>query len=59
MKAYLKSAEGFLVLNKSTTVGRHEDSDLVLEVRAVPAAPSTSPRPPPRSLTVLVDSRLF
>uniref|UniRef100_A0ABI8AB17 FHA domain-containing protein n=1 Tax=Felis catus TaxID=9685 RepID=A0ABI8AB17_FELCA len=31
MKAYLKSAEGFLVLNKSTTVGRHEDSDLVLE----------------------------
>ncbi|XP_045331689.1 forkhead-associated domain-containing protein 1 isoform X8 [Leopardus geoffroyi] len=31
MKAYLKSAEGFFVLNKSTTVGRHEDSDLVLE----------------------------
>ncbi|XP_042810170.1 forkhead-associated domain-containing protein 1 isoform X5 [Panthera leo] len=31
MKAYLKSAEGFCVLNKSTTVGRHEDSDLVLE----------------------------
>lgn len=39
MKAYLKSAEGFFVLNKSTTVGRHEDSDLVLEVRAVPAHP--------------------
>ncbi|XP_059769848.1 forkhead-associated domain-containing protein 1 isoform X3 [Balaenoptera ricei] len=31
MKAYLKSAEGFFVLNKSTTIGRHEDSDLVLE----------------------------
>ncbi|XP_022370516.1 forkhead-associated domain-containing protein 1 [Enhydra lutris kenyoni] len=31
MKAYLKSAEGFFVLNESTTVGRHEDSDLVLE----------------------------
>ncbi|XP_058160331.1 forkhead-associated domain-containing protein 1 isoform X1 [Dasypus novemcinctus] len=31
MKAYLKSAEGFLVLNKSTTIGRHEDSDLVLQ----------------------------
>ncbi|XP_054293606.1 forkhead-associated domain-containing protein 1 isoform X25 [Pongo pygmaeus] len=31
MKAYLKSAEGFFVLNKSTTVGRHEDSDLVLQ----------------------------
>ncbi|XP_054577194.1 forkhead-associated domain-containing protein 1 isoform X6 [Eptesicus fuscus] len=30
MKAYLKSAEGFFVLNKSTTIGRHEDSDLVL-----------------------------
>lgn len=37
MKAYLKSAEGFFVLNKSTTVGRHEDSDLVLEVRTGPA----------------------
>ncbi|KAM9109158.1 forkhead-associated domain-containing protein 1 isoform 4-T6 [Megaptera novaeangliae] len=31
MKAYLKSTEGFFVLNKSTTIGRHEDSDLVLE----------------------------
>ncbi|XP_058574980.1 forkhead-associated domain-containing protein 1 isoform X4 [Neofelis nebulosa] len=31
MKAYLKGAEGFFVLNKSTTVGRREDSDLVLE----------------------------
>ncbi|XP_037585841.1 forkhead-associated domain-containing protein 1 isoform X5 [Cebus imitator] len=31
MKAYLKSAEGFFVLNKSTTIGRHEDSDLVLQ----------------------------
>ncbi|XP_060056999.1 forkhead-associated domain-containing protein 1 [Erinaceus europaeus] len=31
MKAYLKSAEGFFVLNKSTTIGRHEDSDIVLE----------------------------
>uniref|UniRef100_A0A4W2HJD7 Forkhead associated phosphopeptide binding domain 1 n=1 Tax=Bos indicus x Bos taurus TaxID=30522 RepID=A0A4W2HJD7_BOBOX len=31
MKAYLKSAEGFFVLNKSTTIGRHGDSDLVLE----------------------------
>ncbi|KAM6216918.1 LOW QUALITY PROTEIN: forkhead-associated domain-containing protein 1 [Rhynchocyon petersi] len=31
MRAYLKSAEGFFVLNKSTTIGRHEDSDLVLK----------------------------
>ncbi|XP_037684396.1 forkhead-associated domain-containing protein 1 isoform X9 [Choloepus didactylus] len=31
MKAYLKSAEGFFVLNKSTTIGRHEDSDLTLQ----------------------------
>ncbi|XP_059974319.1 forkhead-associated domain-containing protein 1-like [Mesoplodon densirostris] len=31
MKAYLKSAEGYFVLNKSTTIGRHENSDLVLE----------------------------
>uniref|UniRef100_A0A8B9Y7J2 Forkhead associated phosphopeptide binding domain 1 n=1 Tax=Bos mutus grunniens TaxID=30521 RepID=A0A8B9Y7J2_BOSMU len=31
MKAYLKSAEGFFVLNKSTMIGRHGDSDLVLE----------------------------
>ncbi|XP_059868326.1 forkhead-associated domain-containing protein 1 [Delphinus delphis] len=31
MRAYLKSAEGFFVLNKSTTIGKHEDSDLVLE----------------------------
>ncbi|XP_062962603.1 forkhead-associated domain-containing protein 1 isoform X2 [Cynocephalus volans] len=31
MKAYLKSAEGFFVLNKTTTIGRHVDSDLVLE----------------------------
>ncbi|XP_069402032.1 forkhead-associated domain-containing protein 1 isoform X4 [Ovis canadensis] len=31
MNAYLKSAEGFFVLNKSTTIGRHGDSDLVLE----------------------------
>ncbi|XP_053431309.1 forkhead-associated domain-containing protein 1 isoform X1 [Nycticebus coucang] len=31
MKAYLKSADGFFVLNKSTTIGRHKDSDLVLE----------------------------
>ncbi|XP_042638235.1 forkhead-associated domain-containing protein 1 [Orycteropus afer afer] len=31
MKAYLKSAEGFFVLNKRTAIGRHEDSDLVLK----------------------------
>ncbi|XP_062049843.1 forkhead-associated domain-containing protein 1 [Lepus europaeus] len=31
MKAYLKSADGFFVLSKSTTIGRHEDSDLVLQ----------------------------
>ncbi|KAM4871600.1 forkhead-associated domain-containing protein 1 isoform 2-T2 [Thomomys bottae] len=31
MKAYLKSAEGFFVLNKSTTIGKHVDSDLVLQ----------------------------
>uniref|UniRef100_A0A8C8T476 Forkhead-associated phosphopeptide binding domain 1 n=1 Tax=Peromyscus maniculatus bairdii TaxID=230844 RepID=A0A8C8T476_PERMB len=31
MKAYLKSAEGFFVLNKSTTIGKHTDSDLVLQ----------------------------
>ncbi|XP_021118495.1 forkhead-associated domain-containing protein 1 isoform X2 [Heterocephalus glaber] len=31
MKAYLKSTEGFFVLNKSTTIGKHEDSDLVLQ----------------------------
>ncbi|CAO2589853.1 Forkhead-associated domain-containing protein 1 [Lemmus lemmus] len=31
MKAYLKSADGFFVLNKSTTIGKHEDSDLVLQ----------------------------
>ncbi|XP_004679394.1 PREDICTED: forkhead-associated domain-containing protein 1 [Condylura cristata] len=31
MKAYLKSTDGFFVLNKSTTIGRHKDSDLVLE----------------------------
>ncbi|KAG8505629.1 Forkhead-associated domain-containing protein 1, partial [Galemys pyrenaicus] len=31
MKAYLKSTDGFFVLNKSTTIGRHRDSDLVLE----------------------------
>uniref|UniRef100_A0A8C5KC66 Forkhead-associated phosphopeptide binding domain 1 n=1 Tax=Jaculus jaculus TaxID=51337 RepID=A0A8C5KC66_JACJA len=31
MKAYLKSAEGFFVLNKSTTIGKHVDSDLVLK----------------------------
>ncbi|XP_054995421.1 forkhead-associated domain-containing protein 1 [Sorex araneus] len=31
MKAYLKSAEGFFVLNKSTTIGRHANSDLVIE----------------------------
>ncbi|XP_069893994.1 forkhead-associated domain-containing protein 1 isoform X2 [Dipodomys merriami] len=31
MKAYLKSAEGFFVLNKSTTIGKHADSDLVLQ----------------------------
>ncbi|XP_014639371.1 PREDICTED: forkhead-associated domain-containing protein 1 [Ceratotherium simum simum] len=31
MKAYLKSAEGFFVLNKSNTIGKHEDSDLVLK----------------------------
>nr|KAF6378096.1 forkhead associated phosphopeptide binding domain 1 [Myotis myotis] len=35
MKAYLKSAEGFFVLNKSTTIGRHEDSDLVLESKDI------------------------
>ena len=42
MKAYLKSAEGFFVLNKSTTIGRHGDSDLVLEVRPLPAQPLVS-----------------
>lgn len=42
MKAYLKSAEGFFVLNKSTTIGRHGDSDLVLEVRPPPAQPLIS-----------------
>ncbi|XP_076421730.1 forkhead-associated domain-containing protein 1 isoform X10 [Peromyscus maniculatus bairdii] len=31
MKAYLKSADGFFVLNKSTTIGKHTDSDLVLQ----------------------------
>ncbi|XP_041508182.1 forkhead-associated domain-containing protein 1 [Microtus oregoni] len=31
MKAYLKSADGFFVLNKSTTIGKHADSDLVLQ----------------------------
>ncbi|XP_076789921.1 forkhead-associated domain-containing protein 1 isoform X6 [Arvicanthis niloticus] len=31
MKAYLKSADGFFMLNKSTTIGKHEDSDLVLQ----------------------------
>ncbi|XP_031235215.1 forkhead-associated domain-containing protein 1 isoform X2 [Mastomys coucha] len=31
MKAYLKSAEGFFVLNKSTTIGKHVDSDIVLQ----------------------------
>uniref|UniRef100_A0A8C2QPT6 Forkhead-associated phosphopeptide binding domain 1 n=1 Tax=Cricetulus griseus TaxID=10029 RepID=A0A8C2QPT6_CRIGR len=31
MKAYLKSADGFFVLNKSTTIGKHVDSDLVLQ----------------------------
>ncbi|XP_050008124.1 forkhead-associated domain-containing protein 1 isoform X3 [Alexandromys fortis] len=31
MKAYLKSADGFFVLNKSTTIGKHADSDLVLK----------------------------
>ncbi|XP_063515536.1 forkhead-associated domain-containing protein 1 isoform X22 [Pongo pygmaeus] len=49
MKAYLKSAEGFFVLNKSTTVGRHEDSDLVLQV-SFPwmrgPAPWPGPQPP-------------
>lgn len=45
MKAYLKSAEGFFVLNKSTTVGRHEDSDLVLEVRTAPVCPQLLPPP--------------
>ncbi|ELK27976.1 Forkhead-associated domain-containing protein 1 [Myotis davidii] len=35
MKAYLKSADGFFVLNKSTTIGRHEDSDLVLESKDI------------------------
>lgn len=45
MKAYLKSAEGFFVLNKSTTIGRHEDSDLVLEVRSL-----ASPTPPQKPL---------
>nr|KAF6443787.1 forkhead associated phosphopeptide binding domain 1 [Molossus molossus] len=35
MKAYLKSAEGFFVLNKSTTIGRHKDSDLVLESKDI------------------------
>nr|XP_025712817.1 forkhead-associated domain-containing protein 1 isoform X2 [Callorhinus ursinus] len=51
MKAYLKSAEGFFVLNKSTTVGRHEDSDLVLEVSFPWMSGSVPwPRPqPPRA----------
>lgn len=31
MKAYLKSADGFFVLNKSTTIGKHADSDIVLQ----------------------------
>ncbi|XP_052033931.1 forkhead-associated domain-containing protein 1 [Apodemus sylvaticus] len=31
MKAYLKSADGFFILNKSTTIGKHADSDLVLQ----------------------------
>uniref|UniRef100_A0A8C6QE78 Forkhead-associated phosphopeptide binding domain 1 n=1 Tax=Nannospalax galili TaxID=1026970 RepID=A0A8C6QE78_NANGA len=31
MKAYLKSADGFFVLNKSTTIGKHTDSDLILQ----------------------------
>ncbi|XP_051027610.1 LOW QUALITY PROTEIN: forkhead-associated domain-containing protein 1 [Acomys russatus] len=31
MKAYLKSADGFFLLNKSTTIGKHADSDLVLQ----------------------------
>ncbi|XP_063144367.1 forkhead-associated domain-containing protein 1 isoform X11 [Rattus norvegicus] len=31
MKAYLKSPDGFFVLKKSTTIGKHEDSDLVLQ----------------------------
>ncbi|XP_046518044.1 forkhead-associated domain-containing protein 1 isoform X5 [Equus quagga] len=51
MKAYLKSAEGFFVLNKSTTIGTHEDSDLVLEV-PFPwmRGPAPWPRPqPPRA----------
>jgi hypothetical protein len=43
MKAYLKSAEGFFVLNKSTTIGKHADSDLVLQVRARPPAPRSGP----------------
>ncbi|PNI25908.1 FHAD1 isoform 21, partial [Pan troglodytes] len=49
MKAYLKSAEGFFVLNKSTTIGRHENSDLVLQV-SFPwmrgPAPWPGPQPP-------------
>ncbi|XP_019061024.1 forkhead-associated domain-containing protein 1 isoform X8 [Fukomys damarensis] len=31
MKACLQSADGFFVLSESTTIGRHEDSDLVLQ----------------------------
>ena len=54
MKAYLKSAEGFFVLNKSTTIGRHEDSDLVLEVRPLPTQSPTLPtRHATKILTVL------
>lgn len=45
MKAYLKSAEGFFVLNKSTTIGRHEDSDLVLQVRSLPTCSRPLPDP--------------
>lgn len=47
MKAYLKSADGFFVLNKSTTIGKHEDSDLVLEVRTLPTHSSPLPNTPP------------
>lgn len=45
MKAYLKSAEGYFVLNKSTTIGRHENSDLVLEVRPLPSQSPILPTP--------------
>lgn len=59
MKAYLKSAEGFFVLNKSTTIGRHQDSDLVLEVRLLCAHSDLRPFSPSRRPCCSVDSSLW